>query len=106
MAHYSLYLLLLLSIYLNWRWLLPYLIILKIPNKADMENWMYNLQSGAVVEIQLVSSRSYSLQHLKESHIPVLEIPWKLLPKFSGAQKNLLANSILHILQCLSVQRF
>ena len=37
-AYYSLYLILLQSIGLNWRWLLPLPIILKIPNKFDMEN--------------------------------------------------------------------
>ena len=70
---------------------------LQIPKKADMENWMYHLQGRAVGEIQLVSSWSHSLQHLEGSHIPVLELPWKLQPKVLGAQKNLLAYSILHI---------
>ena len=97
MTHYSLYLVLLLSINLNWRWLLSQPIILKIPEKADVKNWMYYLQGRAVGEIQLVSSWSHSLQHLEGSHIPVLELPWKLQPKVLGAQKNLLAHSILHI---------
>ena len=43
MAHYSLYLILLLSINLNWRWLLSQPIILKIHEKTDIENWMYCL---------------------------------------------------------------
>ena len=29
--------------------------------------------------------------------MPVLELPWKLQPKVPGAQKNLLAHSILYI---------
>ena len=78
MTHNSLYLVLLLSLDLNWRWLLSQPIILKIPEKADMENWMYRLQGRIVGEIQLVSSYSHSLQHFKGSHIPVLELPRKL----------------------------
>ena len=38
MAHYSLYLILLLSINLSWSWLLYQLIILEIPSKADIKN--------------------------------------------------------------------
>ena len=58
---------------------------------------MYHLQGRAVGEIQLVSSWSHSLQHLDGSHMPVLELPWKLQPKVLGAQKNLMAHGILHI---------
>ena len=58
---------------------------------------MYPLQGRAVGEIQLVSSWSHSLQHLEGSHIPVLELPWKLQPKVPGAQKNLLPTGILYI---------
>ena len=47
------------------------------------------LQGSAVGEIQLVSSWSHSLQHLKRSHILVLELPGKLQPKVLGPQKNL-----------------
>ena len=72
-------------------------IILKTPEKANVENWMYHLQGRAVGEIQLISSWSHSLQHLKGSHILVLELPWKLQPKVLGAQKNLVAHGILHI---------
>ena len=97
MTHYSLSLILLLSINLNWRWLLTQSIILKIPKKAGVENWMYCLQGGAVEEIQLVSSWSHSLQHLEGSHIAVLELPLKLQCKVPGAQQNLLAHSILYI---------
>ena len=97
MTHNSLYLVLILSLDLNWRWLLFQPIILKIPEKADMENWMDHLQGRAVGEIQLVSSWSHSLQHLEGSHIPVLELLGKLQPKFIGPQKNLLAHGILYI---------
>ena len=38
MTHNSLYLVLILSLDLNWRWLLFQPIILKIPEKADVEN--------------------------------------------------------------------
>ena len=55
-THCSLYLIFFLSIDLNWRCLLCQPIILEIPKKADMENWMYHLQGRAVGEIQLVSS--------------------------------------------------
>ena len=97
MAHYSLYLILLLSIYLNRRWLLFQSITLEIPEKADMENWMYSLQGRAVGEIQPIGSWSHSLQHLEGSHIPILELPWKLQPKVLGVQENLLAHGILYI---------
>ena len=97
MTHYSLYLLLLLTLDLNQRWLLSQPIIFKILEKADVKNWLYHLQGRAAGEIQLVSSWSHSLQHLEGSHIPVLELPGKLQPKVLGAQKNLLSHSILHI---------
>ena len=57
---------------------------------------MYYLQSRAVVEIQPISNWSHLLQHLKRSHIPVLELPWKLQLKVTCAQQNLLPYSILH----------
>ena len=97
MAHYNLYLILLLSFNLNWRWLLSQPIFLKIPRKADMEIWMYYLQSKAVGEIQLISSWCHSLLHLEGSHILVLELPWKLQPRIPCAQKNILANGTLYI---------
>ena len=97
MTHDSLYLVLLLSLDLNWRWLLFQPIILKIPEKADIKNWMYHLQDRVVGEIQLVSNWSHSLQHLEGSHIPVLVLPEKLQPKVLDTQKNLFDYSILHI---------
>ena len=84
-THYSLYLILLLPIDLNWRWLLPQPIIVKIPKKADIENWMYHFQGRVVGEFHLVSSWSRLLQYLEGSHIPVLEHPWKLQPKLPYA---------------------
>ena len=78
MTHNSLYLVLILSLDLNWRWLLFQPIILRILEKADVENWMDCLQGRAVGEIQLVSSWSHSLQHLEGSYILVLELPGKL----------------------------
>ena len=58
---------------------------------------MCHLQGRAVGEIQFVSSWSHSLQHLEGSHIPVLELFWKLQPKVTRAQQYLLAYGILHI---------
>ena len=58
---------------------------------------MYHLQGRAVGEIQVVRSWSYLFQHFKGSHIPVLELFWKLQPKFPRDQKNLLAHRIFHI---------
>ena len=58
---------------------------------------MYCLQSKAVGDIQLVSSWSQSLEHLKVSRILVLELPGKLQLKVTRAQKNLLAHGILYI---------
>ena len=55
------------------------------------------LKGRAMGEIQIVRSWSHSLQHLEGSHIPVLELPGKLQAKVLGAQKNLLAHSILYI---------
>ena len=40
MTHYSLYLKLVKAINLNWRWLLPQPIVLKVPKEADVENWV------------------------------------------------------------------
>ena len=60
----------------------------------------FNVYSKVVCklfQIQLVSSWSHSLQHLKGSYIPVLELPGKLQPKVLGIQKSLLAYGILHI---------
>ena len=56
MTLYSLYLILLLPIDLSLRWLLHQPIVLKIPKKADVENWMYCLQGRAVGDIQFASS--------------------------------------------------
>ena len=62
-----------------------------------MENWIYHLQGRAVGEIQPISSWSHSPQHLKGSHVLVLQLPWKLQPKVSRAQQNLWAHGILYI---------
>ena len=97
MVHYSLYLILLISINFNCSWLPSQLIILKISEKADMKNWIYHLQGRAMGEIQLISSWYHSLQHLKGSHRAVLQLLWKLQPKVPRAQQNFLAHSILHI---------
>ena len=97
MTHDSLYLVLLLSLNLHWSRLLFQPIILKIFEKANIQNRMYCLQDRAVGEMQLISSLSHSLQHLEGSPIPVLELPGKLQPKVLGAQKNLLAHGILYI---------
>ena len=80
LAHYSLYIILVLFINLNWRCLISQPIILRIPRKADMKKWMYHLQGRAMGEIQLMISWSYSLQ-----------------PKVPGAEKNLVTHRILHI---------
>ena len=96
MTHNYLYLVLLLYLDLNWRWLLSQAIILKIPEKANMENWIYFFQGGAMGEIQLVSNWSHLLQHLEGSHTPVLALLWKLQPKVLGAQKDHLSYSILN----------
>ena len=48
MTYYGLYVILLLPIELNWRWLLPQSIVLKTPKQADVENYMYCLQGKAV----------------------------------------------------------
>ena len=96
-THYSLYFMLLLPIDLNWRWLQPQPIVLKIPERAEVETWMYHLQGRAVEEIQLICSWSHLLQDHKGYHILVLELPWKLQPKVHGAQQNLRAHGIIHI---------
>ena len=85
MAHYSLYLILLLSINLNQSWLLSQPINLKIPKKSNVENSMYYIQGRAVGEIQIVSSWSHLLKYFDESQILVLQLRGKLQPKVARA---------------------
>ena len=101
MTRSYLYLILLFPINLDWRWLLPQTIVLKVPKVGDMDNWVYHPQgvpsSSALGEIKLVSSWSYSLQHLKWSYILVMEVLWKLQPEISCAQQKFLAYGILKV---------